>query len=90
MKVIINELNWDMPFLLNLPSRPNVGDGIWLNDLKLKNVHPVLMEAIKDSTRFIVTDVVYGKFLPFNRNRWVIQGQLDEALREFDTTLHPQ
>lgn len=77
MKVIINELNYDEPFLLNLPSRPNIGDGIWLQDCNLKKVHPKLKEHIEESVRFVVTDVVYGKFGKFNKNRWVIQGELD-------------
>ena len=77
MKVVINELNYDEPFLLNLPSRPNIGDGIWLQDFNLKKVHPELKKAIDASTRFIVTDVVCGHFQKFNKNRWVIQGELE-------------
>ncbi len=77
MKVLINELNWDEPFYLRLPSRPNIGDRIWLQDCNLKKVHPNLKEAILDSAYFVVTDVVYGKFYTGSRNVWVVQGYLD-------------
>lgn len=77
MKVVINERNWDEPFLLNLPSRPNVGDCIYLQDCNLKKVHPKLKKEILSHTRFVVTDVVYGKFLKFNKNRWIIRGELE-------------
>jgi len=77
MKVVIVDLEWDEPFLLNLPSRPNIGDGIYLQDCKIKCKNLEYIEEIKHSSRFVVKDIVYGKYQKFNKNRWIIQGELE-------------
>lgn len=66
---------------LKIDSRPNVGDGIYFRDLHPKKISGFSREMkkhIEDSTRFVVSDVVYGTIGIFTKPRWIIQGEMEE------------
>jgi hypothetical protein len=77
MKVLINFLCSDEQTVIKIDSRPNVGDGIYLNDFKeLKGLSELMLKDVRDKTRFVVSDVVYGKLKEHKKLRWIIQGEL--------------
>jgi hypothetical protein len=78
MKVLINFLCSDEQTLIKIASRPNLGDGIYLQDFKqLKGLSKLMLKDVKESTRFVVADVVYGKLKEHKKLRWIIQGELE-------------
>jgi hypothetical protein len=82
MKVLINFLCSDEQTVIKIDSRPNVGDGIYLDDFKeLKGLSDQMRKRIVETTRFVVTDVVYGMYGPKEEHkklRWIIQGELQD------------
>ena len=79
MKVLINFLCSDEQTVIKIDSRPNVGDGIYLQDFdKLKGLSEVMMNDIKNKTRFVISDVVYGKLKEHKKLRWIVQGELQD------------
>jgi hypothetical protein len=81
MKIYLHLYYSDETILLKVDSRPNVGDGIYLDHFKEKHLMGFCREAkkaIEESTRFVVSDVVYGKIGVFKKPRWIIQGDLED------------
>lgn len=79
MKVLINFLCSDEQTVIKIDSRPNVGDGIYLQDFdKLEGLSELMMNDIENKTRFVVSDVVYGKLKGYKKLRWIIQGELED------------
>lgn len=81
MKVLINFLCSDEQTMIKIDSRPNVGDGIYLQDFKkLKGLSKAMLKDVEEKTRFVVTDVVYGFYgepkQKGKKMRWIIQGEL--------------
>lgn len=71
MKVIIDFIDWDVRLKITVPSRPNKGDGIYVEQFKsVKNIScDELIKELNDSSRCKVVDVVlhkvYSRFLFF-------------------------
>jgi len=79
MIVIIQDIDYDYFFEFEIPTRPNNGDSIFLQDFDLTNkkLTKEYLYEIKTSCRFEIQSVVFGKVDGFKTPRWVIQGQLD-------------
>ena len=91
MKVLIHDFNSAWHCEIEIDSRPNVGDGIYLSDFKHLNINfdesrysnkykkkltSQIKKKIENSDRFVVTDVVFGKLCD-NKMQWIIQGILE-------------
>lgn len=92
MIVFVHDLNSGWYCEIEIDSRPNKGDGIYLDhydnlviqaevplssNLNLSETIALVRGDIKNSVRFEVTDVVFGKLYNSNVKRWIIQGNLD-------------
>jgi len=79
MKIYIELMCCEEETTIKIKSRPNKGDGIYLQDFKkLKGLSKSALKSVKNSIRFEVQDVVYGKpnILDDKKLRWFIKGEL--------------
>ncbi len=92
MKILVHDLNSGWCCEIEIDSRPNVGDGIYLSDFdeldikfdnryetsreKVQEWRLLALKEIEDTTRFVVSDVVFGKLFGYEQMIWIIQGKL--------------
>ena len=92
MIVLVHDLNSGWCCEIEIDSRPNIKDGIYLSDYDnliikydgrfdtpqetLNKMTYLAKQEIEEATRFVVTDVVFGKLFEFEKMQWIIQGEL--------------